>query len=89
MPSCAIGLFPDAQYRTETAPFPKGAQLLLVSDGVLELLPQQSLREKNTEIGRICREPGVNMDRLVEQFGAEGDVKRLDDVAILLVERES
>lgn len=88
MPSCAIGLLPDAQYRSETAPFPKGAQLLLVSDGVLELLPQQSLREKNTEIARIVSEPGVNMDRLVEQFGAEGDVKRLDDVAILLVQRE-
>jgi sigma-B regulation protein RsbU (phosphoserine phosphatase) len=89
MPSCAIGLLPEPVYRSETAPFPKGAQLLLVSDGVLELLPQESLRDKNAEIGRICAEPGVNMDRLVEQFGAEGDVKRLDDVAILLVERKN
>jgi sigma-B regulation protein RsbU (phosphoserine phosphatase) len=87
MPGCAIGLLPDATYRSETVSFPEGARLLLISDGVLELLPQHSLQQKNAEICSISNLPALNTDVLVEHFGVHDNVNLLDDVAILLIQR--
>ncbi len=68
--------------------FPEDGRLLLLSDGVLELLPQDSLREKGAEICRVAARPKLDADILVDAFGINAGARLLDDVAILLIQRE-
>ncbi|MBK9950072.1 MAG: SpoIIE family protein phosphatase [Candidatus Competibacteraceae bacterium] len=44
--SLPIGLFDFASYKTESLQLPPAFALVLISDGILETLPQTSLRDK-------------------------------------------
>jgi serine phosphatase RsbU (regulator of sigma subunit) len=88
IPGCALGLLPDATFQNETMKCPESARLLLLSDGVLELLSQDSLREKNAELHRVAAQPELDADMLVDAFGIDDGARLRDDVAILLIQRE-
>ena len=77
-----LGLFTDVQYASARVDFAPGARVVVFSDGVLDLLPQSNLQEKErylAETVAACED----MDMLWQSF----DPAKMgpDDVSCLLI----
>jgi sigma-B regulation protein RsbU (phosphoserine phosphatase) len=83
-----VGLFEDAKFEGREFSLPDEFALLLVSDGVLELLPEKSLRDKYTALGTQFAETGTNIDRLTVELGLKKRNQLPDDVAVLIISRQ-
>ncbi len=81
------GLFARARYAVEAVELPLGSfKLVLFSDGVLELLSEPTLAEREQGlIARVCAAQDV--DALCAGLGLGPDVELPDDVACLVIER--
>jgi len=64
-----------------------GGRLLLASDGVLELPPKRTHRERREQLGHILSQ-SHDMDRLVAALGLNEGASLSDDIALLLIQRE-
>ncbi|MGD8629779.1 MAG: SpoIIE family protein phosphatase [Gammaproteobacteria bacterium] len=86
-PGRPLGLFEDAEYRVWQHYLPEACVLLLVSDGVLELMPEDAMLKKYRAL--LMGTPG--MDQVVDEMTAGLDVladKHLpDDIAFLVMSR--
>jgi sigma-B regulation protein RsbU (phosphoserine phosphatase) len=86
-PGRPLGLFEDAEYRVWQHYLPQECVLLLVSDGVLELMPEDTMLKKYTTL--LMGTQG--MDQVVDEMTAGLDVladKHLpDDIAFLVMSR--
>jgi len=82
-----IGLFEDAVYQAQTCELPENFGLVLVSDGVLELLPRDTARTRMQNfLQRLHPEP--DLDAIVKGFRMPEGEPLPDDVTFLLVTRE-
>lgn len=83
-----VGLFDDAGYREFTVALGRTARLLMVSDGILELLTGDG-RESRMEqlIGRL-EQAGFDCDRLIGMLQLEQREELPDDIAFLTLQRE-
>jgi sigma-B regulation protein RsbU (phosphoserine phosphatase) len=83
-----VGLFPEVTYTPVSAHLSPGSRLVLFSDGVLELLPEESLTGKEQRL-LVAAKAG---DRIVDVWSslelAEG-MQGPDDMSCLIVSRES
>jgi sigma-B regulation protein RsbU (phosphoserine phosphatase) len=86
-PGRPLGLFEDAEYRVWQHYLPQECVLLLVSDGVLELMPEDTMLKKYTTL--LMGTQG--MDQVVDEMTAGLDIladKHLpDDIAFLVMSR--
>jgi serine phosphatase RsbU (regulator of sigma subunit) len=82
-----IGLFDDSQFRERNVPLAPDSALLLVSDGVLELLPERSLHEKHETLRAQLRSSDVSLDEIASRFDLEAKKELPDDVTLLMVSR--
>jgi phosphoserine phosphatase RsbU/P len=64
-----------------------GGRLLLASDGVLELPPKRTHRQKREQLGQQLAQSD-SMDQLVRALGLGEGTPLSDDVALLLLQRE-
>ena len=64
-----------------------GGRLLLVSDGVLELPPKRTHRQRREQLGQQLAE-ATSMDQLVTALGLNEPAALRDDIALLLLQRE-
>jgi phosphoserine phosphatase RsbU/P len=64
-----------------------GGRLLLVSDGVFELPPKRTHRERREQLGQQLAKAS-SMDHLVTALGLSERTERSDDIALLMLERE-
>lgn len=64
-----------------------GGRLLLVSDGVFELPPKRSHRERRAQLGQQLAE-AYSMSQLVRALGLNDQTPLSDDIALLLLQRE-
>jgi len=83
-----IGLFDEASYKTQEYELPERFGLVLVSDGVLELLPPDT---KRTRIQNFLNflQPELDLEVMIKGFRLPEDEPLPDDVTFLLVTRES
>ncbi|MEM7078902.1 MAG: SpoIIE family protein phosphatase [Pseudomonadota bacterium] len=77
-----LGLFPDVPYNARALAFPTGARLVLFSDGVLELLPQQTLAEKEA---LLCEWVAQCEEFAALWSNVKVTARGLDDVSCLMV----
>jgi serine phosphatase RsbU (regulator of sigma subunit) len=86
-PGRPLGLFEDAEYRVWQHYLSEECVLLLVSDGVLELMPEETMQKKY----RTLLMGTLGMDQVVDEMTAGLDVladKHLpDDIAFLVMSR--
>ncbi len=83
-----IGLFSDAEYRSQAYDLPEHFGLLLVSDGILELLPPDARRTRvQTFLNRL--QPSLDLETIVEGFRLPKGEPLPDDVTFLLVTKEA
>jgi len=83
-----LGLFADARFSRREASLAATRRMLLLSDGILELLPDVPGQQKLDRLLLTMRD-GKTMDELVEGVGLDPAAQRRDDVTLLLIERRN
>ncbi|CCK75968.1 MAG: response regulator [Oleispira antarctica] len=82
-----VGLFRDAQYSEYQMDLPREFTLSLFSDGVLELLTQPSLAQKEEYLLNLIEQEAGNHDAIVKALALESDEDVPDDIALMTVVR--
>ncbi|MBH3471067.1 two-component system response regulator RssB [Pseudomonas putida] len=82
-----VGLFDEATYQDLVVELPPQFSLSLMSDGILDLLPGDTLKDKEAALPEIVRAAGGSLDGLRQRFGLAtlGDMP--DDIALLVLSR--
>ncbi|WP_210668639.1 two-component system response regulator RssB [Pseudomonas protegens] len=82
-----VGLFDEATYQDLVVVLPPQFSLSLMSDGILDLLPGDTLKDKEAALPEIVRAAGGSLDGLRQRFGLAtlGDMP--DDIALLVLSR--
>lgn len=82
-----VGLFEDAQYTDQEIDLPDTFSLTLFSDGVFDLLPGESLEEKERNLPCTVSQAGGTLEGLQRTFGLAGLRDMPDDIALLVLSR--
>ncbi len=82
-----VGLFPEVAYTAASVNLEPGARLVLFSDGVLELLPEESLSGKEERL-LAAAVSGDRADDVWASLGFDAAVQGPDDMSCLIVSRE-
>ena len=82
-----VGLFQDASYENYELQLPASFSLTLVSDGVLDLLPGETLKEKEAVLPERVRAAGGSLDGLRQVLGLAQLGEMPDDIALLVLNR--
>ena len=82
-----VGLFNEATYEDNLLELPEAFSLTLLSDGILDLLPGDTLKDKEAELPQLVRSAGGTLDGLRQVFGLATLGEMPDDIALLVLSR--
>lgn len=82
-----VGLFQEASYNDLVMQLPPSFSLSIMSDGILDLLPGDTLKEKEAALPRLVSEAGGTLDGLRQVFGLANLRDMPDDIALLVLSR--
>lgn len=83
-----IGLFRDAVYESGSTALPEGFTLALFSDGILEVLPGESLEDKQSRLLKALEALENDADGLIASLGLSSGQNYPDDITLLVLKRE-
>ena len=84
-----VGIFDDAVWKVEEVDLPNKFLLTLVSDGVLEIFPNKSLKEKEKIISQSVLESDGSIEDICKKLGLS-EIKDIpDDVTILTIRKNN
>ena len=81
------GLFDDASYDDRVMELPPSFSLSLFSDGILDVLPGATLKEKEASLPEQVAAAGGTLDGLRQVFGLANLAEMPDDIALLVLSR--
>ncbi|ENM3026980.1 two-component system response regulator RssB [Pseudomonas aeruginosa] len=82
-----VGLFDDAIYDDRVMELPPSFSLSLFSDGILDVLPGATLKEKEASLPEQVAAAGGTLDGLRQVFGLANLAEMPDDIALLVLSR--
>jgi len=82
-----VGLFDEASYTNHVIALPERFSLTLFSDGILDLLPGETLKHKEAALPEIVKAAGGSLDGLRKKFGLATLGEMPDDIAMLVLSR--
>jgi phosphoserine phosphatase RsbU/P len=82
-----VGLFEEAEYSAHTIELPDRFNLFLFSDGVLEILPQKTIKEKKAHLLELPMDEDLKIEDLTCRLHLEKIDNLPDDIAMLLISR--
>lgn len=82
-----VGLFAEASYQTLDMQLPDDFSLMMFSDGILEVIPDSDLNEKEETLRQAAGQSRGSIDNLLEQLSVHEDTEVPDDIAILSIRR--
>lgn len=82
-----VGLFNEATYTDHVMALPEQFSLTLFSDGILDLLPGETLKEKEAALPEIVSAAGGSLDGLRQTFGLATLGEMPDDIALMVLSR--
>lgn len=82
-----VGLFDDATYDDRVMELPPSFSLSLFSDGILDVLPGATLKEKEASLPEQVAAAGGILDGLRQVFGLANLAEMPDDIALLVLSR--
>jgi len=85
--SLPIGLFDFANYQNESMQLPSSFTMAFISDGILETLPQATLRDKQAFLLNLINHTDLTIEDLIQALGLDEAGSLPDDVTLLLIER--
>ncbi|MBY4677895.1 PP2C family protein-serine/threonine phosphatase [Marinobacterium arenosum] len=84
-----VGLFDEPVFDEHAVKLPEAFRLTLFSDGILEVLPQESLEQKEQYLRRVVEETGTDDPIQLKQALLGGEVPEApDDIAIMILARQ-
>ena len=83
-----VGIFPDATWSVNALTLPDKFSLVVFSDGILEVLPEEDLIEKENTLLSVVNDNAKSVESITEAFGIENMNDVPDDIAILLIQSE-
>lgn len=83
-----VGLFEEAAYEDHELLLPESFSLTLFSDGILDLLPGETLKEKEAALPQMVKEAEGTLDGLRRVFGLANLGEMPDDIALLVLSRK-
>lgn len=86
-PGRPLGLFEDAQFRVWQCELPGEFFLVLVSDGILELMSEAGLLERYRTLLSGTQGVNLDMDEMARGLDAVSDKHLPDDIAFLVINR--
>ena len=87
--SLPVGLFSFADYQPHTLELPDRFAMTLISDGILETLPQSHLKEKLDYLLSLVDSIDASVESLARQLNLDQASTLPDDVTILLITRRN
>jgi sigma-B regulation protein RsbU (phosphoserine phosphatase) len=81
----AVGLFPKPQFEVYHRTLPEGFKISVFSDGILEVLPEMSLSDKEKLLLEVVSRHEDSVDSLLMSFGLDRFDNLPDDIAVLRV----
>lgn len=85
--SLPIGLFDFAHFQNESLRLPPRFAMVLISDGILETLPQTSLRDKQAFLLKTVGGADLTIENLIQELALDRAEPLPDDVTLLLIRR--
>jgi sigma-B regulation protein RsbU (phosphoserine phosphatase) len=82
-----VGIFNEATYTDHVLDLPESFSLTLLSDGILDLLPGDTLKEKEAALPELVKAAGGSLDGLRRKFGLATLGEMPDDIALLVLSR--
>jgi phosphoserine phosphatase RsbU/P len=82
-----VGLFEEAEYADHVLPLPESFSLTLLSDGILDLLPGETLKDKELALPQLVSQAGGSLDGLRQVLGLANLGEMPDDIALLVLSR--
>jgi sigma-B regulation protein RsbU (phosphoserine phosphatase) len=82
-----VGLFNEATYNDVVIDLPERFSLTLFSDGILDLLPGETLKHKEAALPEIVDAAGGSLDGLRRKFGLATLGEMPDDIALMVLSR--
>jgi len=84
-----VGLFDFAEYQTESLELPPRFTMTMISDGILETLPQPTLRDKLAHLASVVSGDDGSIESLIQRLGLDRPLDLPDDVTVLRLRREN
>jgi sigma-B regulation protein RsbU (phosphoserine phosphatase) len=85
--SCPVGLFTFSEYQPLELPLPPEFIIMLFSDGILEILPQKTLKDKQIFLLSIINRMDTTINSIIEQLDLSSKNNLPDDITLLMVKR--
>ncbi|HPF59959.1 MAG TPA: SpoIIE family protein phosphatase [Candidatus Competibacteraceae bacterium] len=85
--SLPIGLFDFANYQNESMQLPPSFTMAFISDGILETLPQTTLRDKQAFLLDLIGHTELTIENLIQALGLDEAGSLPDDITLLLIKR--
>ena len=82
-----VGIFADASWKVEEVELPERSALILLSDGVFDLMPQRQIAEKEMAILDCLAEHSGDLDDLKRVLSIDTVTEPQDDISVLLMTR--
>lgn len=82
-----VGLFEEAEYGDLVMHLPEAFSLTLLSDGILDLLPGATLKEKELALPQLVSQAGGTLNGLRQVLGLANLGEMPDDIALLVLSR--
>ena len=87
-PNRPVGLFEDYEFPRQELDLPGEFTLWLVSDGLLEIMPEHSLKDKYATLQALVADPSLDIDTLAARMGLPRTDSLPDDITFFQVQRE-
>lgn len=82
-----VGIFSDATFEDITLPLAQKFSLVTMSDGVLEVLPEGTMEEKEAHLLAVVGAGHSDADALAAALEIDGEMEVPDDIALLVINR--
>lgn len=84
-----VGLFAEASYNTYHCSLPEDFRLLLFSDGVLEMIEEQSIADKEAKLLELVSSGQGDLSLLSNWLHIDEQTEIPDDIAMVCISREA
>lgn len=83
-----LGIFEGVTYEDTTLSLEDDFSLIMLSDGVLEVMPQETVAEKETFLMEMAQKGHHNIDQVMDILSLRDVNEAPDDIALLIVSRK-
>lgn len=88
MNSYPIGLFDFSSFNNSTIDLPEKFSLLIISDGILEMIEKETIKEQEKALVEIVGQYGLSIDNIIANLGLNNAGFIPDDITLMLIQKE-